>query len=235
MDTGGYDIKTGGGMEKMRLDMTGAAVSMSAFEAIVKLGLPIRVHCIFAATENMISGEAQVAGKVIETMSGLSVEVVNTDAEGRLILADCIAYAKQFECDYFIDMATLTGAARQTTDDAGAVVFSNDHELVKKLGEAAYASGEFIQPMILFDSLRDRNRSPVADLKNSGGTPGHTTAAWFLAEFYEWKKKVSFAHFDIAGMSYRQGARGVYPGESASGWGVLLLVEFARMLSRQSK
>jgi leucyl aminopeptidase len=231
-DTGGLDLKTAAGMRYMKRDMAGGAATLAAFEAIVKLGLAIKVVLIMAATDNAIGKNAMKPGDIITTMSGITVEVDNTDAEGRLTLADAISFAKLQAVDYIIDLATLTGAVRSIGGDIAAAAFSNDEKFLAQVDAAATAGGERVMPMRMWEQARALNDSPMADLKNSGGDPGSLTAAWFIREFADWDKKVTWAHLDIAGVAHRPRAVDQDPAE-ATGWGVRTLVELTRALAAE--
>jgi leucyl aminopeptidase len=229
-DTGGLDLKAAAGMRQMKRDMAGGAATLAAFEAIVKLKLPMKVVLIMAATDNAIGPKAYKPGDVIKTMSGITVEVDNTDAEGRLTLADAIWYAKLLRPDYIIDLATLTGAVRSIGGDIAAGGFSNDDKFLALVDAAATAGGERIQPLRMWNEARALNDSTMADLKNSGGDPGSLTAAWFIREFVDYQFSVTWAHLDIAAVAHRAQAQDQDPKE-ATGWGVRTLVELVRALS----
>lgn len=227
-DSGGLDIKPADGMRHMKRDMSGGAVALASIQAIAALGLPIKVRCIMAATENMINGKAYKPGDVIRTMNGLTVEVDNTDAEGRLTLADAIEYAKRQGDTTIVDLATLTGAVKMVTGDVGACVFSNNDDFVSGIVAAATSQGERLLNIPMWEEFRDSNKSDMADLKNSGGAPGSTTAAFFLRAFAG--EEIRWAHLDIAGTAFRDRELGVDP-RGSTGYGVRTIIELARRLA----
>jgi leucyl aminopeptidase len=227
-DSGGLDIKGADGMRTMKRDMSGGAVVLAAIKAVAALELPISVKAVMAATENMPDGKAYKPGDVIvKTLAGLSVEVDNTDAEGRLTLADAIEYAKRRGVTRVIDLATLTGSVREFGGDVMAGAFGNDAEFTEKVLAAAGRSGELVGVLPMANELRSANHTDIADLKNSGGSPGSVTAAWFLREF---AGETPWVHLDIAGVSYRTRELGLDP-KYATGFGVRTLVELARAYS----
>lgn len=228
-DSGGLDIKSADGMRTMKADMAGGAAVLGAFRAIVAMKLPIRVRAYLAATENMTGPAAYKPGDVITSLSGLTVEVDNTDAEGRLTLADAIAYAKRQGASQIIDVATLTGAQRIMTGIVGAGCYSNNEALKAVILAAAAATGERLMDVPMWEELREANKTPEADLKNSGGSAwgaGAVTAAWFIREF---AGKTPWVHMDIAGVAYRDRALGADPA-GGTGYAVRTLVEAARQL-----
>jgi leucyl aminopeptidase len=227
-DSGGLDIKPADGMRHMKRDMSGGAVTLAAIQAIAAMGLPIKVRCVMAATENMINGKAYKPGDVIHTMNGLSVEVDNTDAEGRLTLADAIEYAKRLGDSTIVDLATLTGAVKMVTGDVGACVFSNNDEFSSLVVSSAASQGERLLNIPMWEEFRDSNKSDMADLKNSGGAPGSTTAAYFLRSFAG--EEIRWAHLDIAGVAFRDRELGADP-RGSTGFGVRTLVELATRLA----
>jgi leucyl aminopeptidase len=226
-DSGGLDIKNADGMRTMKRDMAGGASVLAAICAVAALRLPISVKAVMAATENMINGHAYKPGDVLDTLNGLTVEVDNTDAEGRLTLADAIEYAKRQGVTRVIDLATLTGAVRSVSGDVGAAAYGNTPDYTRLVLAAADAAGERLVEMPMWEEFRDGNKSDMADLKNSGGDPGSTTAAWFLREF---AGDIPWVHLDIAGASYRNRELGPDP-KGSTGYGVRTLVELARAYS----
>ena len=226
-DSGGISIKPSERMEEMKFDMCGAAAVVGAMEAVAKLNVPVRVIGIFAATENLPSGSAYKPGDIIRMMSGKSVEIVNTDAEGRMILADALHFAGRFKPDHLIDFATLTGACVVALGGEASGLFTSDDALAQKLIESGSRTGEPVWRLPEWDEYREAIRSEWADLKNSGGRwAGATTAAVFLKDFVDVS---SWAHIDIAGTAYAEqetprDARG------ASGTGVRLAVDFLQSL-----
>jgi leucyl aminopeptidase len=225
-DSGGLDIKTADGMRTMKRDMAGGASVLAAIGAVAALRLPVTVKAFMAATENMVDGKSYKPGDVLGTLKGLTVEVDNTDAEGRLTLADAIEYAKRQGVTSIVDLATLTGAQRSISADVGAAAFSNQDAFLGRVLEAAQNAGERLMPMEMWDEFREGNKSDMADLKNSGGDPGSITAAWFLREFAG--EDTPWVHLDIAGPSYRNRELGMDP-KGSTGFGVRTLVELARL------
>tara|TARA_B100001123_G_scaffold119939_1_gene139513 strand:- start:11178 stop:12689 length:1512 start_codon:yes stop_codon:yes gene_type:complete len=198
-DTGGISLKSAAGMVEMKGDMAGAAAAIASMQAIGKLRPKINVICMVAATENMPSGSAQKPGDVLTTFSGKTVEVDNTDAEGRLVLADALGYASALGLNRVIDIATLTGAIITSLGDVYTGGFTNDQEFWSQLMESSVRTGEKFWLMPMHEDYKRQNISDVADIKNSGGRKaGSITAAHFLAEFVE---DMKWIHLDIAGTS----------------------------------
>src|SRR5829696_2343166 len=215
-DSGGISIKPSVGMGDMKYDMSGGAAVLGAMEAVGALELPLNVVALVPATENLPGGDAFKPGDVLTLHSGKTVEIVTTDAEGRLILADALSYARRYEPEAVIDCATLTGACH---------VALGDHALIAEVRAAGDASGERAWPLPLFEEYTDQTRGETADLKNSGGRfGGALTAGAFLKEFadYPW------AHLDIAGTAYNGKSKNAYTPKGASGTPARLLVEFLR-------
>ena len=201
-DSGGISIKPAQGMEFMKFDMCGAAGVLGTMEALGQLKPEVNVVGIIGATTNMPSGTAMNPGDVVKASNGKSIEIINTDAEGRLVLADCLTYAKRFNPDVVIDAATLTGACVIALGHTASGVFSTDEPLVSEILAAGKKAGEPGWPLPLWDEYKDLIKSDVADVKNSGGRPaGATTAALFLKEFAE---GYPWAHMDIAGTAYSE-------------------------------
>ena len=233
-DSGGISIKPADGMEDMRSDMAGAAAVIGALEAIAKMKLPVHVVGLIATCENMPSGTAYHPADVIRARSGKTIEVVNTDAEGRMTLADALDYAKEFKPRAVIDLATLTGSCVIALgENVAAGYFCNDDSLAQKVEEASRASDEKLWRMPLYVEYHDKIKTDYADIKNSGGRYGGVgTSAMFLAEFtsYPW------AHWDIAGMALDNiGTTAYYPLthpphviRGGTGFGVRALVSLAR-------
>lgn len=227
-DSGGISIKPAERMEDMKFDMAGAAAVVATMLAIAKLDIDVHVVGIIAATENLPSGSAYKPGDIIRTMSGKSVEVVNTDAEGRMILADALHYAQRFEPDHLIDFATLTGACVVALGGEASGLFTNDDALAQKLIEAGEQVGERIWRLPEWDEYKELIRSEWADMKNSGGRwGGAITAAVFLKEFV---KCPSWAHLDIAGTAWAENETSREP-RGATGVGVRATIAFLRQLS----
>ncbi|MFP5247225.1 MAG: leucyl aminopeptidase [Thermoanaerobaculia bacterium] len=228
-DSGGISIKPAEKMEEMKFDMCGAAAVIGIVEAAAKLELPVKITGIFAATENLPSGSAYKPGEIITMMNGKTVEIVNTDAEGRMILGDALHYASRLEPDHIIDYATLTGACVVALASEAAGLFSNNDELAQKLIQSGERVGERLWRLPAWDEYKDLIRSEWADMKNTGGRwGGAITAAVFLKEFVDCP---SWAHLDIAGTAY---AESETPREArgATAAGVRVTVEFLQSLSR---
>jgi leucyl aminopeptidase len=225
-DTGGISIKPSGKMEEMKMDMSGGAAVIEATAAIARLGLPVSVLTVVPATENMPSGHATRPGDIIRISNGKTVEVNNTDAEGRLILADALAYAAGAGATRIVDLATLTGAIIIALGSSYAGLFSNDDALAGAVERAGEATGEIAWRLPLHPDYKDLTRGKIADLVNVSDQRKASSAyaASFLEEFVDDKPWV---HLDIAGTAWGQDNRD-YVGKGASGWGVRLLVELAR-------
>jgi leucyl aminopeptidase len=225
-DTGGISIKPSSKMQEMKFDMSGAAAVIEAIAAIARLGLPIRLIGVCPATENMPSGDAVKPGDIITISNGRTVEVNNTDAEGRLILADGLSHAVANGADRLVDLATLTGAIIVALGSTYAGLFSNDDELASAVASAGDRSGEICWRIPLHPDYKDLTRGKVADLVNVSEQRKASSAyaASFLEEFVDGRPWV---HLDIAGTAWDQDNR-EYVGKGATGWGVRLLVELAR-------
>lgn len=199
-DTGGYSIKPAKSMETMKDDMSGAAAVIALMSILPKLAPNVAVSGYVAATENMVDGFAQKPGDICQAMDGTTIEVLNTDAEGRLTLADAILYAKKQEPDYIIDMATLTGACLVSLGLLYSGLMGNDEDLQNKILQCGKFTGENMWILPLPEEYREELKSPIADLKNIGGPYGGTlTAGLFLDHF---AKGVKWAHIDIAGPAW---------------------------------
>ena len=223
-DTGGISIKPADGMERMKDDMAGGATVVAALRAIALEQIPIRVILVVPSTENMPGGRATKPGDVLRGASGLTVEVNNTDAEGRLILGDGLWYAKQLGATHLVDVATLTGACVVALGKVTTGLFGSDRwvELVRA---AAERGGEKVWPMPLFEEYRESLKSEIADMINSPGRPGGAiTAAMFLKEF---TGTTPWAHLDIAGTAWAEDAR-AWMVKGATGVMIRTLVEVAR-------
>ncbi len=224
-DSGGISLKKSEGMERMKGDMGGAAAVMGATRAAALLDLPLHVVCLAPVTENMPDGRATKPGDVVRAMNGLTIEVINTDAEGRLILADALTYAGRFHPDAIFDAATLTGACVVALghDVAGAM---GDEALITRLRAVETVCGERVWPLPLFELYDEQIKSTVADVKNVGGRPaGAITAARFLSKFVP--EGVAWVHLDIAGLFLSDKERPYQP-KGATGFGVRLLAETLR-------
>ncbi len=226
-DTGGISIKPSAGMEEMKMDMSGSAAVLEAFAAIAELGLPVDLLAVVPSTENMPSGTAIKPGDVITQYNGKTVEVNNTDAEGRLILADALAYAVELGAERLVDLATLTGAVVVALGSTYAAVISNDDELAAEVAQAGETTGELTWRLPLHPEYKELTKGTVADLTNASAKrkAGTIYAGSFLEEFIG---ETPWAHVDIAGTAWDVGRP--YTGNGASGYGVRLLVELAREL-----
>jgi leucyl aminopeptidase len=228
-DSGGISIKPAQGMEWMKFDMCGAAGVLGAMEAIGRLELPINVVGLIGATTNMPSGEAVKPGDVVQASNGKFIEIINTDAEGRLVLADVLVFAKRMSPAAVIDAATLTGACVIALGHTATGVMGTDDALVQEVLDAGKRSGEPGWPLPLWDDYKELIKSDVADIKNSGGRPAGTiTAALFLKEFAE---GYPWVHLDIAGTAYTESDLGTVP-RGPTGIPVGTFVEFARGRAR---
>jgi leucyl aminopeptidase len=223
-DTGGISIKPADGMEKMKYDMAGGAAMIGTMRALAQLKPPIPVTALVPAVENMPGSRAQRPGDIVTSLSGKTIEVINTDAEGRLILADALTYAKRLGCTHLVDAATLTGAVVIALGHVNAGAFSNDDRLVERVLNAARAAGEKTWRMPLDDDYKEQLKSPFADLANVGGRPGGAiTAALFLREF---AGETPWVHLDIAGTAWLDDAK-PYASKGPSGVGVRTFINLA--------
>jgi leucyl aminopeptidase len=226
-DTGGISIKPADGMEKMKYDMAGGAAMLGAMRAIALLRPKIKVIAIVCATENMPSGKAQKPGDVQIAMSGKSIEIINTDAEGRLVLADGLHYARQLGCTHLVDAATLTGACVVALGMVNAGIFANDEEIFLRFSRALERAGEKMWRLPLDEEYKEQIRSSIADIMNTGGRwGGAVTAAMFLKEFAE---ETPWIHLDIAGTAWMDDNK-AWIAKGPSGVAVRSLVEFVRDL-----
>lgn len=222
-DSGGLSLKPSNAMEDMKVDMSGAATVLSALCSLAELGAPYEVHAIAACTENMPSGKAYKLGDVLQSMAGKTVEINNTDAEGRLTLADAIAYAKKLSPDEIFDFATLTGACVVALGPHTAGVMSNNAALAERWLSAAKAAGEDMWQLPLPERLKDQLKSDIADLKNTGERfGGALTAGLFLKEFVG---DTPWVHVDIAGPASTDKEYGAVA-KGGTGFAVATLVEY---------
>lgn len=227
-DTGGISIKPAAGMEEMKGDMAGGGAVIAAMGAIARLKPKVNVTAVVPATENMPGGGATKPGDVLRAMSGKTIEVINTDAEGRLILADGITYARRLGCSPIVDVATLTGAISVTLGNVAFGVMGSDPGLIGRVKAAARAAGEKLWELPMFEEYREQLKSEVADIKNTGGrNAGSITAAFFLKEFAE---DTPWAHLDIAGVDVMDKERGALV-KGASGIPVRTLAHLALSMS----
>jgi leucyl aminopeptidase len=218
-DTGGISIKPAAGMDEMKFDMCGAASVFGTLRAVLELQLPINLVCILACAENMPSGTSTRPGDIVKTMSGQTVEILNTDAEGRLVLCDALTYAERFKPQAVIDVATLTGACVVALGGHTSGLLGNNDGLINQLLDAGKRADDRAWQLPLFDEYQEQLDSPFADIANIGGPKGGTiTAACFLSRFtkaYEW------AHLDIAGTAWMSGKE-----KGATGRPVPLLTQY---------
>ena len=227
-DSGGISLKPGEKMDEMKMDMAGGAAVIGTMLAASLLALPVNLVGIVPAVENMPSATAYRPGDILTSLSGQTIEVLNTDAEGRLILADALTYAKRYEPRLVIDLATLTGACIIALGHHATAVLGNDQELVDALRVAGDDSGERLWQLPLWEDYDQQIKSDVADVKNVGGRPAGTiTAAAFLKKF---AKDFNWAHLDIAGTAWRDQATPYTP-KGGTGVGVRLLIAFLNNLS----
>ncbi len=230
-DTGGISIKPVDGMKLMRKDMGGAAAVTAATLAVARLGLAVRVTALAPLAENSVSGSAWRPGDVVCHYGGRTSEVLNTDAEGRVVLADALAYAAELDPDHVVDLATLTGANAVALGKRTAALYSDSDELAEALTEAAQASGERVWRLPLNDDYLDSIRSDVADLANSGdGGAGSITAALYLREFTG-AARGRWAHFDMSAPSWADSSDGELT-KGATGWGVRTLVRWLEQVAQ---
>jgi leucyl aminopeptidase len=224
-DSGGISLKPGDGMEKMKYDMAGGAAMIGAMRAIALLKPNIRVIGIVCATENMPSGKAQKPGDVQIAMSGKSIEIINTDAEGRLVLADGLNYARELGCTHLIDAATLTGAVVVALGMINVGVFANDDDFYNRFNQSLAKSGEKMWRLPVDDEYREMIKSNIADIVNSAGRwGGAVTAAMFLKEFVG---DTPWMHLDIAGTAWMEDNK-PWIAKGPSGVPVRSLVEFVQ-------
>ena len=218
-DSGGISIKPGEAMDEMKYDMGGAAGVIGAMRALAQMQLPINVIGILAGCENMPSSNAYRPGDILTTMSGQTVEVLNTDAEGRLVLCDALTYVERFDPDTVIDVATLTGACIVALGAHATGLLANHNPLAHDLLKASEQSGDRAWQLPLWDDYQDQLESPFADFTNLGGrAAGTITAACFLSKF---TKKYNWAHLDVAGTAWRSGAN-----KGATGRPVPMLTQY---------
>jgi leucyl aminopeptidase len=228
-DSGGISLKPSAGMEKMKYDMAGGAVVLGIIKAAGSLKLPVNLVGIIPACENLPSGSASKPGDVVKTLDGKTVEIINTDAEGRLILADAISYTKKLRPKVIINIATLTGACSVALGDEAIAMMGNDQEYMDILKEASDRTGEKVWQMPLYDEYKEYIKSEVADIKNSGGRSGSlVTAGYFLKEF---AGDTPWIHLDIASTAWTDKGKPYTP-KGASGVGVRLLIDMVTEVSK---
>lgn len=231
-DSGGISLKPAEKMDQMKDDMAGGAVVLGVLQAAARLRLPLHLVGVIPATENLPSGSAYKPGDVLSTMSGKSIEVVNTDAEGRVILADALTYALRFKPELLIDLATLTGACIVALGDQIAGLMGTHQEAMEQLRKASEITGEDIWPLPLKEEYEELIKSDVADVKNSGGREaGAIQGGLFLKKFVG---DTPWIHLDIAGPVWTDKDRPYKP-KGATGFGVRLLIEFLRSYKRRQR
>lgn len=231
-DSGGISIKPSANMDQMKLDKTGGISVLATMKAIAELGPPLNVYGMIPSAENLPSGSSYRPGDIITTFSGKTVEVQNTDAEGRMLLCDAINYAVKQKCDVIIDIATLTGACMVALGNYMAGLMGNDDKLIKQLQKASENSGEKVWHMPSGDEYAKEMKSKIADLKNIGGKwGGACTAAAFLRQFADDKK---WAHLDIAGVDLFSKNTG-FAAEGSTGFGVRLLTTYIMNLASKKQ
>ncbi len=221
-DSGGISLKPSRNMEEMKYDMSGAAVALGTLVSVSATRLPVNLVAAFPLVENLPSGKATRPGDVVKSYSGKSIEVINTDAEGRLILADALSYVeKKYQPDCMVDLATLTGAVVVALGHLAAAVFATEEEYLRQLQEAGDISGERLWPLPLWDEYAELMKSPIADVRNISTQPGAgtITAAKFLQKFVE---NTPWIHLDIAGTAYNMPEKSYRP-KGPTGFGVRLL------------
>jgi leucyl aminopeptidase len=226
-DSGGISIKPSQGMDEMKHDMSGAATVVGILHACARLELPIPVVGVIGAAENLPSGTAYRPGDIVRAASGKTIEVLNTDAEGRVVLADALHYARsEYDPCAIVDLATLTGACVVALGQWGSGLFAGHAGLGDAIREAGEIAGECAWPMPLFDGHKREIKSEVADIKNTGGrSAGASTAAAFLSHFVG---DTPWAHLDIAGTAWTTSKSPSYQPRGATGVGVRMLVEMLR-------
>jgi len=226
-DSGGISLKPGQGMEKMKYDMAGGAAVLGAIKAASEMNMPVHIVGILPAAENLPGGSASKPGDVVRGLGGKTIEIISTDAEGRLALADAIEYAKRFKPSAIIDIATLTGACVITFGSEVISMMGNNQPVMEKLKKASVETAEKVWQMPLFDEYKDYIKSDIADLKNSGGRSGSlSSSAYFLKEF---AGETPWVHLDIAGTAWIDKGKPYIP-KGATGIGVRLLLSFLRLI-----
>lgn len=224
-DSGGISLKPREGMERMKDDMAGGAVVLGTIQAAAALRLPVNLVGLIPTAENLPDGGAYKPGDVVHTMSGKTVEIVNTDAEGRMLLCDALHYAQRYRPSALIDVATLTGACIVALGTCATGLMGNDPGLKRALQQAGEVAGERLWELPLWEEYGELVKSDIADLKNAGGaTAGTITAGWFLQQFVG---RCRWAHLDIAGTAWEEKGSGHLP-KGATGCGVRLLVEYLK-------
>jgi len=224
-DSGGISIKPAENMDRMKDDMSGGAAVLGALRTASALKLPLNIVGLLPATENMPSGSAYKPGDVLRTLSGRTIEIMNTDAEGRLILSDALAYACRYKPAVIVDIATLTGACGIALGNEASGMLGTDDTLKRKIREAGEKTGERVWELPLWEEYYDQIKSDIADMKNTGGRAGGViTAAALLSKFVQ---KYPWVHLDIAATSWTEKDRPYTP-KGATGIGMRLLTQFLR-------
>lgn len=227
-DSGGISIKPGAAMDEMKFDMGGSASVLGTIKALCEARLPINVVGALACAENMPSGDATRPGDIVKAMNGKSVEILNTDAEGRLVLADTLCYVQRYQPKAIIDVATLTGACVVALGHVRSAVFSNDEDVLFELENASHLSGDLIWHMPMDDDYQAQLDSPIADMQNIGGKgAGAVTAACFLSRFVE--EGQAWAHLDIAGTAWNSGKD-----KAATGRPVPLFMQYLKNIANNA-
>jgi leucyl aminopeptidase len=224
-DSGGISLKPSEGMEKMKYDMAGGAAVLGVMKGVSESSMPVNLIGILPAAENLPGGSAAKPGDVVRAMTGVTVEIANTDAEGRMVLADGIGYAKRFKPAAVVDIATLTGACSIAFGGEAVAMMGNDRKLIDRLKRCGEAVNERVWEMPLFEEYREYIKSDIADIKNAGGRTGSlVSSAYFLKEF---AGEAPWVHLDIAGTAWVEKEKPYIP-KGASGVGVRLLLELVR-------
>ena len=225
-DAGGISIKSAGKMDEMKYDMCGSATVLGTMKAIAALKPKMNIVCIVPSTENLLGGKAFKPGDILTALNGKTIEILNTDAEGRLILADGLSYAsKEYDPEFILDFATLTGAVLVTLGHVAAGVMGTDESLMKKVKVSSENSGEKVWELPLWPEYCKQIKSDIADVKNMGtpGQAGSIAAGAFLKEFVG--KDIPWIHFDIAGTAWGSKTTSIDPKGSATGWGIRLVLD----------
>jgi len=230
-DSGGISLKPAEDMERMKYDMSGGAAVLGAIKVAAQMKLPLHIIGILPATDNMPGGKAMHPGDIVKTLSGKTVEVINTDAEGRLCLADAITYSLRYKPSAIIDLATLTGACVVALGQHAMALFGNNKKLIEAIQAASDKTCERVWPMPIWEEYYSQIKSDVADLKNTGGRPaGSITAALFLKQFSD---NVPWVHLDIAGAAWNGDQPRPYTPKGSTGAGVRLLVKYLTTLAEK--
>jgi leucyl aminopeptidase len=226
-DSGGISLKPSEGMEKMKYDMAGGAAVLGIMKAVSEFKLPVHIIGILPATENLLGSSATKPGDIVRTIDGKTIEIISTDAEGRMTLADAIGYSKRFKPKVIIDIATLTGACSIALGNEAIAMTGNDKDIIDKLKESGNNTYERVWEMPLFEEYKEYIKCDIADLKNTGGKSGSlVTSAYFLSEF---AGDTPWVHLDIAGTAWVEKEKPYLP-KGASGIGIRLILDFIKKL-----